>query len=340
MTLDGRKIHVRGESWMDHEFSSAPLEPGVVGWDWFGVQLSDGSELMLFLLRMRDGTINAASSGTFVNSSGKAVHLPVESLSVAVQDHWRSPRSGAVYPSGWKVRGPPMRGSTSPSPRISRTRRWRRPESTGVTYWEGSVSATGTGANGAPVTGNGYVELTRLRRLDGGASEVKSGECGLPGDGVVLQRIRLRPWCGGTLVRRQRSQSSPYARTNAFPVAVRQAADKHGMGGGRQGSEKATENRWDSQTGLSPILQHVIRWTNGDVLTRDKADDNVRARGMIGRRGNHEGGSAFQTGHTGKINCHHISRIKQVPAPRGRGQQRTSVKWPSDRFGPVRSRYH
>ena len=34
------------------------------------------------------------------------------------------------------------------------------PGSTRVTYWEGSVRAEGSGAQGRAVTGEGYVELT------------------------------------------------------------------------------------------------------------------------------------------------------------------------------------
>ena len=159
LTLDGKKIRVHGESWMDHEFSSAPLEPDAVGWDWFGLQLSDRSELMFYLLRMQDGTTNAASSGTYVDATGKAIHLPLESFSVSVRDHWRSPRSGAVYPSGWKVSVRDAGLDLTVTPNIP-DQEMATPESTGITYWEGSVSVAGTGPDGAPATGAGYAELT------------------------------------------------------------------------------------------------------------------------------------------------------------------------------------
>jgi predicted secreted hydrolase len=34
------------------------------------------------------------------------------------------------------------------------------PDTTSVTYWEGSVSANGSGPEGRPVSGEGYAELT------------------------------------------------------------------------------------------------------------------------------------------------------------------------------------
>ena len=68
----GGKIHppVKGLSWMDHEFSTAPLEAGTVGWDWFSIQLADQSEFMIYLLRQEDGGLNPASSGSYIDSLG------------------------------------------------------------------------------------------------------------------------------------------------------------------------------------------------------------------------------------------------------------------------------
>jgi predicted secreted hydrolase len=44
----GETAHkVDGLSWMDHEFSTSALGPELVGWDWFSIQLDDGSELMV-----------------------------------------------------------------------------------------------------------------------------------------------------------------------------------------------------------------------------------------------------------------------------------------------------
>ncbi len=44
-----------GESWMDKEISTSQLAENQVGWDWFSLQLDDDRDLMLYLLRRRDG---------------------------------------------------------------------------------------------------------------------------------------------------------------------------------------------------------------------------------------------------------------------------------------------
>jgi predicted secreted hydrolase len=37
-----------GTAWFDHEWGPGALPEGAVGWDWFGIQLDDRSELMLY----------------------------------------------------------------------------------------------------------------------------------------------------------------------------------------------------------------------------------------------------------------------------------------------------
>jgi predicted secreted hydrolase len=158
VTLAGKTFSVRGLSWMDHEFSTAQLEPGIIGWDWFGLQLSDNTEIMIYLLRQKDGRWHPASSGTYVRSDGTTRHLSIHDIEPMVLDTWKSPNSGAVYPARWRLRilSPAMDLSVIPN---LADQEMRTRESTGVTYWEGSVSVRGN-KNGRRVDGQGYMELT------------------------------------------------------------------------------------------------------------------------------------------------------------------------------------
>ena len=155
-------ISVTGVSWMDHEFSTAPLEPGTVGWDWFSIQLADRSEFMIYLLRREDGSLDPASSGTYVDPLGVPRHLERGRFEVDVLDSWRSKRSGAVYPSVWRVKIPLAGIDVVVSSNLS-DQEMRPAGLSGITYWEGSVAAKGT--KGAAATeGQGYVELTGYAR--------------------------------------------------------------------------------------------------------------------------------------------------------------------------------
>ena len=154
VTLAGGKTTVTGESWFDHEWSTTALSPGAVGWDWFGLQLGDGRELMWFQIRRQDGSLEPGANGTLVAADGTTRHLAAGDLTVAVLDHWRSPATGANYPSRWQVSVPSAQIAIELEP-------WLVDQENRVSfaYWEGAVKMSGS-SGGAPVSGNGYVEMT------------------------------------------------------------------------------------------------------------------------------------------------------------------------------------
>jgi predicted secreted hydrolase len=156
--LGARTLQVRGEAWMDHEFSTGDLAPDLVGWDWFGLQFDDDSELMLYVLRRAGGAPDPASSGSWVDQSGGVTHLPIEEFTVDVMRRWKSPKTGASYPSSWRIRVPEVGLDLSIKPRLD-NQELMTPGSTDVTYWEGAVSVSGA-RRGVPIRGRGYVELT------------------------------------------------------------------------------------------------------------------------------------------------------------------------------------
>ena len=155
---EGMAHEVTGSAWMDHEYSSAPLEKNLTGWDWFSIQLTNQTEVMLYLLRRKEGGHSRASSGTFVGPSGHAHHLYGQDFTVKVLEQWKSPRTRAVYPSRWEIRIPSLGLVLNVSPNMA-DQELVTEKSTGVTYWEGSVSIRGT-RDTNPIKGQGYVELT------------------------------------------------------------------------------------------------------------------------------------------------------------------------------------
>jgi predicted secreted hydrolase len=152
------RIKVKGTAWMDHEFSTPPLEAELAGWDWFSIQLSNNTELMIYLLRNRQGVYDPSSSGTFVHGSGKTLHLSQKDFRVEILDRWKSPRSGAVYPSRWRIRVFPLALDLTLVPSLP-DQELITEETTEITYWEGSVSVSGLRREKA-VNGVGYVEMT------------------------------------------------------------------------------------------------------------------------------------------------------------------------------------
>lgn len=160
LTLTGRTRSVAGLAWMDHEWSTSALGADQTGWDWFSLQLDDGRELMLFQLRQRDGGIAPSSSGTLVEVDGRARPLGREAFALTVQRWWTSPRSGARYPAGWRLRLPAEGLDLRLEPQVA-----DQELDVGLRYWEGTVAVTGR-AGGQAVGGYGYAELTGY--ADGG----------------------------------------------------------------------------------------------------------------------------------------------------------------------------
>lgn len=151
---DGR-FRVRGESWMDKELGSSQLAEGQVGWDWMGLRLDDGRDLMLYAMRRANGVIDF-HSGTLVASDGTPKYLsPAEWTSEATA-RWTSPRSGIAYPATFRIVLP------GEGLRLEVVPLYEDQENVGsayggVRYWEGAVEVRDE--DGARV-GEGYLELT------------------------------------------------------------------------------------------------------------------------------------------------------------------------------------
>jgi len=153
-----KEIPVQGRSWMDHEFGSTQLRAYQVGWDWFGIQLENGADLMIYQIRHQDGKIDPYSSGTIILQDGIHHPLPLKEFQVHSLGQWRSQKTGATYPSEWRIVVPGHRIELMLTPTV-KDQELITQESTRVTYWEGSVKVEGK-YQGQRVRGMGYVELT------------------------------------------------------------------------------------------------------------------------------------------------------------------------------------
>jgi predicted secreted hydrolase len=153
LELDGRELEVAGESWFDHEWGSSQLGKDVVGWDWFGLRLADGRELMLYRLRRADGSVLPLCAGTLVRADGSSRPLEPAEVELEVLERWTSPHTQAPYPARWKLRIASEALELRLSPRVPDCEIDGR-RSTGVVYWEGPVTVEGS------VAGSGYAELT------------------------------------------------------------------------------------------------------------------------------------------------------------------------------------
>jgi predicted secreted hydrolase len=159
VVIEGERLQVSGESWMDREFGTSFLEAEQQGWDWFALQLDDGRELMIYQLRRADGSRDPHSSGTWVAADGRALSLTAADVELtAAGSRFTSKGSGATYPVAWHVRVPREGIDLTVTTRL-RDQELHLPASTGIAYWEGAIDVAGQ-VRGRPVTGRGYLEMT------------------------------------------------------------------------------------------------------------------------------------------------------------------------------------
>ena len=153
--VDGKDVAVSGTSWMDKEFGSNQLGKDKQGWDWFSLQLDDGREVMLYLLRSRKSK-TSYTGATLVEAAGEVRYLEPSEWELNVTREWTSPVSGAAYPAGWMLRIPAAGMTAAITPKLADQEN-RSVLIPNLYYWEGSVRVES--ASGKRI-GQGYVELT------------------------------------------------------------------------------------------------------------------------------------------------------------------------------------
>ncbi len=154
VTAAGQRFEVNGDAWMDHEWSTSALSSEQAGWDWFGLQFEDGSELMFYHLRRRDGSTDRHSAGTFTTVDGQTVSLTTDDVKLESLGAWRYDKASPVYPSTWLLSIPKLRVSLKTRPKLPDQELRHR-----FRYWEGAVTAVGK-RDGVPMRGQGYLEMT------------------------------------------------------------------------------------------------------------------------------------------------------------------------------------
>ncbi|MGH7502752.1 MAG: lipocalin-like domain-containing protein [Longimicrobiales bacterium] len=152
--IEDRTYPVSGSSWLDREWSTNALRAGLDGWDWFALQLDDGSELMLYRLRRAGGATDPFSAGTFSAADGTTFSIAANEFTIESTASWASPIGGTEYPSAWRIRVPALEMDLELEPLLS-----GQELDLTIRYWEGAVGIRGVRER-MPVHGRGFVEMT------------------------------------------------------------------------------------------------------------------------------------------------------------------------------------
>jgi predicted secreted hydrolase len=153
--LGGKMYSAHGIAWLDHQWGDWSWT-GMHGWTWMAIQLGNGAQFSAYAIRGAPG----AKAASILRPNGSL--RTAADVSFARLGTWTSPRTGAVYPSGWILRVPSQRIRLIVRPSV-RDQELVDPRAPAGSYWEGSGRVHGT-FEGKPVRGYSYSELTGFAR--------------------------------------------------------------------------------------------------------------------------------------------------------------------------------
>ena len=143
LTLDGTPRKVSCTAWFDHQYGDL-FKTAKLGWDWYAIQLDDGRDLMLFVVRDPAGAVLVGGS----LSTPECETKEITEYKVTPLGTWVSPHTGCSYPMGWRIEAA---GTTLD---VTPVMNDQELFTSHPIYWEGAATVSG----GA--TGRAYVELT------------------------------------------------------------------------------------------------------------------------------------------------------------------------------------
>ncbi len=141
---------VSGLSWLDREWSTSALGPDQAGWDWLSLQLDDGSDLMYYRLRLKNGETDPHSGGSLVRADGRRFDLGPDNTHLQALQWWQT-GDGTRYPVGWSVKLKDPALDLRVTPLLP-----GQLMDLSVRYWEGAVEVSDVRGQ---LVGRGYLEL-------------------------------------------------------------------------------------------------------------------------------------------------------------------------------------
>ena len=93
----GKETFVTGEGWFDHQWGKSQVED--MGWDWFGLQLEDGRELIINQYHSKK---TGQPMANMINKNGTTFFTRNVQIQPGSRT-WKSLKTGVVYPLEWKI---------------------------------------------------------------------------------------------------------------------------------------------------------------------------------------------------------------------------------------------
>lgn len=153
LMLHGEEREISGLGWIDRQWGDWDFH-GYSGWEWFSVQLDDGSDVQL-------AHVFDPQTGSPITPRADIMHADgtqetIDSFDVEYLDYWKHPETGDTFAHKWRVKIPEKDIDLVITPTVDSQVIYRG-------LWEGSCKVSGR-AGGKAAEGDAYVELLHQRK--------------------------------------------------------------------------------------------------------------------------------------------------------------------------------
>ncbi|MDX1932933.1 MAG: lipocalin family protein [Capsulimonadales bacterium] len=157
---DGVVEKFAGSGWLDRQWGLGDFVT-TYGWDWFGLQLDNGDDLIIDRIREVGTGKIIRYRATLLTAEGKQI-VETEPEIKRTGEAWRDPVSRIAFPARWEISLPTVGYKLRVTPSF--------PKQTipvigiGDAIWEGAVKVEGADKDGNLLTGRGFMELVGYHR--------------------------------------------------------------------------------------------------------------------------------------------------------------------------------
>ena len=261
-TLDGETLAVTGEAWFDHQWGDF-ISVGGGGWDWFAVNLDDGTDLTLSLVRDADGALPARlRHARRARRHGRSISTRDASTVDGDRplDESRRPARPTRPAGAFAIPGEALDIDARPDGR----RPGARHAGDDRRRLLGGIAARVGDAGRAAARRRGLRRAHRLRAVARGATRsVGRGPALIPGHDHPAARAVGRAWPAASGVRRSSGAFGRAARYSADATGADATRRLRGPGDDRAGdgprrrlAQRAAHQRVDADPGTVPAAGH------------------------------------------------------------------------------------
>lgn len=154
LVFEKRKLQVSGLVWFDHEYGYMSTDFGR-GWDIYRLQLDNQTDYLIYQIYDAKGEGVPESFACRMEGDGDEDCVALSQVKIEAASKWRSPHTGAKYPSQWQIHVSSWGLDVELTPRVADQEFFILDYG----YWEGSCVV-----RGKPANGRAYVELVGYSR--------------------------------------------------------------------------------------------------------------------------------------------------------------------------------